>query len=287
LIRNDRCPFGVGDRYPFRIDSHEPESIVAVMANKGRGWYWRLTCQAGVYACLSLTLPAGAAEGDMKVGPSAHAQTEHREGIVALLDRLEREIAEDHLAAPQDDNADATIQAIVALLPNAPASEIKMVLDMPGHLERRAGEAEAAGHHDEARRFAALGDALSGTQTKTAVGSQPATTTAPPLNAGDSSLQLNQSAPGGAAKLSPLPGGRLASREASSPTSGDGVQPSVSEIVVYPAAVGSAHAVGKPRSPATVSATNSRCRAITLKIEIGEQPSDAERSYLRDGCQHG
>lgn len=62
----------------------------------------------------------------MKVGPSAHAQTEHRDGIVALLDRLEREIAEDHLAAPQDDNADATIQAIVALLPNAPASEIKM-----------------------------------------------------------------------------------------------------------------------------------------------------------------
>jgi hypothetical protein len=50
-----------------------------------------------------------------------------------LLDRLEREIAEDHLVAPQDDNADYTIQAIVALQSSAPESEIKMVLDMPRH----------------------------------------------------------------------------------------------------------------------------------------------------------
>ena len=220
---------------------------------------------------------------------SGHAVTEQQGGIVALLPRLERQITEDHLMTPQDDNADDTIQAIVALLPNAPAAEIKMVLDMPKHLEQLAHEAEAVGHRDEAWRFTVLGEALSGTpQTKPAVASQPAAVIAPPLNAGDNRLQLNQLVvPGDAAKPLPLPDGRLASREAPSRAGGDGVQPPVSEIVVYPDSAASGHAVRKPRTPAAVSATNSRCRAITLKIEIGEQPSDAERSYLRDGCQHG
>jgi hypothetical protein len=220
---------------------------------------------------------------------SGHAVTEQQGGIVALLPRLERQIAEDHLMTPQDDNADDTIQAIVALLPNAPAAEIKMVLDMPKHLEQLAHEAEAVGHRDEAWRFTVLGEALSGTpQTKPAVASQPVAVIAPPLNAGDNRLQLNQLVvPGDAAKPLPLPDGRLASREAPSRAGGDGVQPPVSEIVVYPDSAASGHAVRKPRTPAAVSATNSRCRAITLKIEIGEQPSDAERSYLRDGCQHG
>ena len=258
------------------------------MANKTRGWYWQLTYSVGVCACLSLTVPASAAEGDMQISElPAHAATEQQGGIVVLLDRLERQIAEDHLISPQDDNADDTIQAIVQMLPSAPASDIRMVLDMPRHLERRAREAEAIGHHDEARRFAVLSDSLSGTpQTKTAVESQPAAT-APPLSAGDNPLQLNRSVPGDAAKPLPLPDGRLASRDAPSRTGGDAVQPSVSEIVVYPAAAAGGHPVRKPRTPATVSAANSRCRAITLKIEIGEQPSDAERSYLRDGCQHG
>ena len=58
--------------------------------------------------------------------PSGHAATEQQGGIVVLLDRLERQIAEDHLITPQDDNADDTIQAIAALLPNAPESEVKM-----------------------------------------------------------------------------------------------------------------------------------------------------------------
>jgi hypothetical protein len=215
---------------------------------------------------------------------SAHAVTEQQGGIVALLPRLERQIAEDHLMTPHNDNADDTIQAIVALLPNAPTAEIKMVLDMPRHLEQLAHEAEAVGHRDEARRFAVLGEALSAApQIKPAVASQPVAVTAPPPNAGE----LNQLVPGDAAKSLPLPDGRLASREAPSRAGGDGVQPSVSEIVVYPDSAASGHAVRKPRTPAAVSATNSRCRAITLKIEIGEQPSDAERSYLRDGCQHG
>ncbi len=205
-----------------------------------------------------------------------------------LLDRLEREIAEDHLIAPQDDNADETIQAIVALLPSTPTAEIKMVLDMPRRLERRAHEAEAVGHHDEARRFAVLSHSLSDTpQTKTAIASRPAAATASPLNAGDNGLQLNRLVHGDAAKPLPMPDGRLASREAPSRSGGDGVQPSVSEIVVYPDAAASGRTVRKARTPAAVSATNSRCRAITLKIAIGEQPSDAERSYLRDGCQHG
>ena len=124
------------------------------------------------------------------------------------------------------------------------------------------------GHHDEVTRFTVLSESLSGTpQNNAAVASQPAAATAPPSNAGDSSVQLNQSAPGVLAKPLPLPDGRLASREAPSRTGG------VSEIVVYPDAAASAHADRKPRTPASVSVMNSRCRAIPLKIEIGEEPS--------------
>ncbi len=102
------------------------------MANKGRGWYWRLIYQAGVYACLTLAVPAGAAEGDMQNSkPPAHAPTKQQGSIVVLLNRLDREIAEDHLLAPQDDNADDMIQTIVALLPNAPAAEIKWCWTCP------------------------------------------------------------------------------------------------------------------------------------------------------------
>ena len=68
----------------------------------------------------------------------AHAATEQQGGIVVLLDRLERQIAEDHLISPQDDNADDTIQAIV--VDAAERAGVRYQdgnLDMPRHLERR------------------------------------------------------------------------------------------------------------------------------------------------------
>ncbi len=39
------------------------------------------------------------------------------------------------------------------------------------------------------------------------------------------------------------------------------------------------------RDPAR--ATGAECRAIVIKVEVGEEPTDAERSYLRRGCTHG
>lgn len=67
----------VGAGYPFRIDSHKPQFIVADMANKNRGWYWRMTYPVGLCACLSLTVPASAAEGDMQISKaSGHAVTQ-------------------------------------------------------------------------------------------------------------------------------------------------------------------------------------------------------------------
>ena len=296
------------------------------MVNDSRIWYWRLTCLVGVWAGLSLNVRAGAAEGDApNRQPPEQPAIEQRGAMDVLLNRLEKEIAEDHLLAPPGDNVDATIEAIIALLPSAPASDFEMVLNMPEHLRQRAREAEAAGHHDEAKRFAVLGDSLRGTtlregagdqpepmpeprQPGTAAGATPATANQSSSNVGDSSLQLNLSTLGGAGKPLPVPDGLLASRkEAPTPTGGGSAQPSVSGIVVYPDRAARGRAVGRaaamlaspmrrtaspsavppPPSKAAISATNSRCRAITLKFAIGEEPSEAERNYLRDGCQHG
>ena len=42
------------------------------------------------------------------------------------------------------------------------------------------------------------------------------------------------------------------------------------------------------KATSTAAAVDAQCRAITLKFAIGEEPSDAERDYLRHGChQHG
>jgi hypothetical protein len=88
--------------------------------------------------------------------------------------------------------------------------------------------------------------------------------------------------------------------------SGADARPPLGEILISPERVVSLRAVAKmataPAAPpprvavpastrgakSTANAVDPRCRAIVLKFEIGEEPSDAERTYLRHGCrQHG
>jgi hypothetical protein len=82
---------------------------------------------------------------------------------------------------------------------------------------------------------------------------------------------------------------RVALRDMPSTPAGTEISP---ERAVSPRAVGKvATAPAAPaavRRLATANAVDRQCRAIVLKFEIGEEPSDAERTYLRHGCrQHG
>jgi hypothetical protein len=90
--------------------------------------------------------------------PPPGAAEEQAPGTIALLAKLERQIAEDHMATPPNDNAADTLQAILTLLPNAPLADSQLVAAAFSHFADRAREAEAAGRSDEAKRFATFGD---------------------------------------------------------------------------------------------------------------------------------
>jgi hypothetical protein len=62
-----------------------------------------------------------------------------------------------------------TLQAILTLLPNAPLADSQLVTAAFSHFPDRARKAEAAGRHDEAKRFAAFGDPRGGTTEPSAV----------------------------------------------------------------------------------------------------------------------
>jgi hypothetical protein len=75
-----------------------------------------------------------------------------------LLAKLDKQIGAD--PATSVDAVAETVADLLALLPNAPPSDAKLVLALPAHYATRAREAEAAGRFDEANRFAALGGTL-------------------------------------------------------------------------------------------------------------------------------
>jgi len=77
----------------------------------------------------------------------------------ALLAKLEQQITSDlHATLDESD----TIADILLLLPNAPPADANLVLNAPARFANRAREAESAGRHDEADRFATLADVLDG-----------------------------------------------------------------------------------------------------------------------------
>jgi hypothetical protein len=138
--------------------------------------------------------PANAVAGDaLNNRPPAPATGSV--SIAALLTKLEKQTAEDHLVTAKEiDGEIGTIVDILALLLNASSSDAQLVLTMPSQFAKRAGEAVAAGRYDEANRFAALGDVLGellsrmapkGAGQRAAPSSEPSIAAAPVLVLGD------------------------------------------------------------------------------------------------------
>lgn len=87
-------------------------------------------------------------------------RSQHSASITALLAKLEQQIVADYQATPENNDEADTIADVLLLLPNATPADTKLVLSTPSHLANRAREADAAGRHDEASRFASLADVL-------------------------------------------------------------------------------------------------------------------------------
>ncbi len=167
------------------------------------------------------------------------------------------------------------------------------------------GAASATGSHDLANAATpAPGDRARLTSpwngdapARTAVSPEPAA--AIPAPAGSRTLppmDLTASivAPGSTAKASRAPdrlqvarltGGDVGSSMASTPVKpgpGARAQPSPG---ASPALVAPRLASPTPTNSTTTSSVDPQCRAIQLKFGLGEEPTDAERSYLRRGCR--
>jgi hypothetical protein len=136
-----------------------------------------------------------------------------------------------------------------------------------------------------------------------APGPTPAIARLPPANAAEESAK-RQLAVSDESKLPREPERRVALREIPSTPAGTDARSPSGELLTSPkpsvsARGGTKIATGPPpprlAAPAstkvatsTVNTLDPRCRAIVLKFQIGEEPSDAERNLLRHGCrQHG
>jgi hypothetical protein len=135
------------------------------MSSTRRILYWGLARPVGIFACLSLNAPVQAVAGDAQnsqLPALAMARPHGSASIASLLAKLEQLIAADDQGARQKNDQADTIADILVLLPNAPPSDVKLLLSTPSRFANRAREAEAAGRDDAAGRFAALADVLAG-----------------------------------------------------------------------------------------------------------------------------
>jgi hypothetical protein len=103
----------------------------------------------------------------------AAKETQRARPIIALLQRLDRQIAEDHLVEPQNDNVSQTLGTITGLLEQAPAEDLQLVIDLPSHLAQRADQAAGSGRDAEARRFLLLAAIVSRSSPDDADGRTP------------------------------------------------------------------------------------------------------------------
>jgi hypothetical protein len=321
---------------------------------------------------------------------ATHGQGEA--SIVALVAKLDRQIAEDRPATTQNQTMAETVADILALLPKAPPTDARLVLAMPVHFANRAREAEAAGRRDEASRFAMLGglfeDLFNSTSPDTAAqqtvnppkaepplapasdspliaamtgpppgdtirgdripiddqdryssmtpssdpvvtsgqasaeiaggandrrpevtiepkpAPEPAAAVPSPSKTAQSSLPFDlamvQSARSDTGKPPRAPDVRIALREMPGAGTSDANR-ALGRVLISPERAANPRAAGKaaPAAPAPrvalpprtkvatapTSIVDPQCRAIALKFQIGEEPSDAERSYLRHGCR--
>jgi hypothetical protein len=113
----------------------------------------------GILACKPPACAAGGtgpdAVGPQAAVPAAEGSRQARP-IVALLQRLDRQIVEDRLVEPQDDNVAHALETLIGLLERAPIEDVQLVIDLPSHLARRADQAPGPGRDAEAKRFLSL-----------------------------------------------------------------------------------------------------------------------------------
>lgn len=213
--------------------------------------------------------------------------------IADLLATAEQQITDGRLFLPPNDSAADTFASIITLLPDASMTDLHTMHDLPSRFAQRARAAEAAGRHEEAQRFLLWAGFLA----------------TPPDAATSQSDQMVHNAPKADIVTPPSHGvlprvevvlrpmapphkaaGRAGSaREAESgrggQTAGTGMrQPSPSGV---PPAVRLSPVPSIPIKRAVARAADEHCRAIVLKVQLGEEPSNADRAYLRQGCQHG
>ena len=145
--------------------------------------------------------------------------------------------------------------------------------------------AEIAGHADD--------------RSGVAVGPTPVAANLAPPRAAEESSDPAKNGPAKSDGMKPPENLRVTLREMAMPAGADTRQPLGTLLISpdRPSAVAKGTAAPPPRVAApsarkvatsTAHAVDPQCRAIALKFEIGEEPSDAERSYLQHGCrQHG
>jgi len=253
--------------------------------------------------------------------------------MIALLQRLDRQIAEDHLAIPQNDNASQTLETIIGMLERAPAEDVQLLIDLPSHFAKRADEAAESGRDAEAKRFLLLAEVLSGTApADAAAGTVPQSPQTPasgnnPLAVAEPSQAVSAPAreaatrahgertgvsqPSGANPVSnsatgdppeiaatlPDTQGVLGRYSSSKDRRPDPLVASsqLPTVFVTLPALRKVVAIPQPRGmapptrrvPVKGTVMDSRCRDIAQEFAIGEVPTEAERGYLRKGCQGG
>lgn len=198
--------------------------------------------------------------------------------------------AEHQLAAPdslENDKVLNTILAITALLPNASAADLEILRDIPSRFTQRASVAEAAGRPEEAQQFLVWAKVFE---------TPPATT--------DQGEQMAHNAPTAGIAPPPQdnpPGHEVMPRSAAPPpnVNGHAQAAATDEAAVRGSDVRQPpapylHPTVKlalgpfiPVKREIVKIRDTRCRAIVLKVQLGEEPSNADRVYLRQGCPPG
>jgi hypothetical protein len=129
---------------------------------------WRIVsrvfvCPAALLACLLLILPEGAVADEARnsaLGAPRNNEPRVPDSISTLLAKLELQIAADDRAGQRSGDPAETIADLLLLLPGALPSEVALLAATPERFAKRAGEAAAVGHLDEAGRFAAMSDIL-------------------------------------------------------------------------------------------------------------------------------
>jgi hypothetical protein len=168
---------------------------------------------------------------------------------------------------------------MLAILPDASMSDLEIVRNIPSRFAERARAAEAAGLHAEAEGFAVWARAFATPPDAATVPVNPVLPERPELDTTAPSPKAV--APATEAMLQPaLPPNVTVAREPEKHRAAGAGEKAVRRSTFGPVT---------PTTPVKrygVAAADERCRAIVIRIQLGEEPSNVDRAYLRQGCQH-